>query len=104
MQPRQMRETCRPVFPSRLYSISGSLIRDHFNEGQNPHPQTPRVRHPAAVLGLTRTARNGCATGLRSTPQVVSCTLSIRGLGSRRGYIGFLSEGPEKGRVGLFYV
>src|ERR1700727_125177 len=39
MQPRQMRETCRPVLPSRLYSISGSLIRDHFNEGQNPNPQ-----------------------------------------------------------------
>src|SRR5580700_10422752 len=97
MQPRQMRETCRPVLPSLAYSIWAPWFSGGLDESQKPAPSNPEGAAPGCGTWLTRAARNGCATGLRSTPKVVSCTLSIRGLGSRRGYIGFLWEGAGKG-------
>src|SRR5690348_14622601 len=32
MQPRQMRETSRPVFPSRVYSIARSPFQSHLRK------------------------------------------------------------------------
>src|ERR1700719_1206993 len=84
MQPRQMRETCRPVFPSLAYSIWGSLVERVSDEEATPAPLKPKGAAPCLALCYLAGSRS-------------HGWLSIRGLASRRGSIGFLWEGAGKG-------